>query len=276
MKLKEHVAAIAVAGLAVSALAATAVAANGNTRSAETRSDVAAIKQEQKAAKAVATAVAASDVGDADSFGRNAKWIGLMSSGVIQLTDFADDCLPENFQGGPDDHCVVLNPQPMSTTFSFPDVGRMVIPAKAANSLFCHAQTPIASTLLQNQSAGGMTARITYTPTYTFENPVLADPSLIDPTTGLPFNGKLTQTLSGIRHQLTLQPGENFLGRDDETRFCINGMISKNMLMTSFGLTDAQATKFFTKDTIVTMGITGNAQGVVFSSMINNVRWLGD
>jgi hypothetical protein len=105
---------------------------------------------------------------------------------------------------------------------------------------------------------------------------VLADPSLIDPTTGLPFNGKLTQTLSGIRHQLTLQPGENFWGRDDETRVCINGMISKKMLMTSFGLTDAQATKFFTKDTIVTMGINGNAQGVIFSSMINNVRWLGD
>jgi hypothetical protein len=234
------------------------------------------MKQEQKAAKAVAAAVAASDVGDADSFGRNAKWIGLMSSGVIQLTDFADDCLPENFQGGPDDHCVVLNPQPLATTFSFPDVGRMVIPAKAANSLFCHAQTPISSTLLQNTSGAGMTARVTYTPTYTFENPVLADPSLIDPTTGLPFNGKLTQTLSGISHRLTLQPGENFFGRDDETRFCINGMISKNMLKTTFGLTDAQATKFFTKDTIVTMGISGNAQGVIFSSMINNTRWLGD
>jgi hypothetical protein len=274
MKLKVLVAAIAVAGLAATAV--VAVAASGNARSADVRADVSAIKQEQKAAKAAATLVSASDVGDADSFGRNARWIGLMSSGVIQLTDFADDCLPENFQGGPDDHCVVLNPQPMSTSFSFPDVGRMVIPGKSANSLFCHAQTPISTTLLQNTSGAGMTARITYTPTYTFENPVLADPSLIDPTTGLPFNGKLTQTLSGIRHQLTLQPGENFWGRDDETRVCINGMISKKMLMTSFGLTDAQATKFFTKDTIVTMGINGNAQGVIFSSMINNVRWLGD
>lgn len=274
MKLKVLVAAIAVAGLAATAVAA--VAASGNSRSAEVRADVSAMKQEQKAAKAVATLVAASDVGDADSFGRNARWIGLMSSGVIQLTDYPDDCLPENFQGGPDDHCVVLNAQPALTTFSFPDVGRMVIPAKSANSLFCHAQTPISSTLLQNQTASPYTHRIVYTPTFTFENPVLADPSLIDPTTGLPFNGKLTQTLSGIRHQLTLQPGENFTGRDDETRFCINGMVSKKMLMTSFGLTDAQATKFFTKDTIVTMGITGSAQGVIFSSIINNVRWMGD
>jgi hypothetical protein len=164
MKLKHHVAALAVAGVAVTALAATAVAANGNSRSAETRSDVAAMKQEQKAAKAVAAAVAASDVGDADSFGRNAKWIGLMSSGVIQLTDFADDCLPANFQGGPDDHCVVLDAQPATTAFDFPDIAR----------------------------------------------------------------------------------------------------------------TDAQATKFFTKDTIITMGVSGSAQGVVFSSLVNNVRWMGD
>jgi hypothetical protein len=92
----------------------------------------------------------------------------------------------------------------------------------------------------------------------------------------LPFNGKLTVSLAGIRHQLTLQPNEQFSTRDDDSRVCIAGAISKRALMESYGLTDAQATKFFTKDTIVTMGINGNAQGVIFSSMINNVRWLGD
>jgi len=274
MKLKVLVAAIAVAGLAATAVAA--VAASGNVRSAEVRADVSAIKKEQQSAKAVATLVAASDVGDADSFGRNARWIGLMNSGVIQLTDFADDCLPANFQGGPDDHCVVVNAQPATTTFDFPDVGRMLMPAKASNSLFCHMQTPLGTALLQNQTGSPFTARIVYNPRFTFENPVLADPSLIDPTTGLPFNGKLTQTLPGIRHQLTLQPGESYTGRDDETRVCIAGMVSKRQLMETFGLTDAQATKFFTKDTIITMGVSGSAQGVVFSSLINNVRWMGD
>ena len=123
--------------------------------------------------------------------------------------------------------------------------------------------------------AGAMNARVVYNPVFTFENPVLNDPALINTDTGLPFNGKVVFTLPGIRHQLTLQPGESFQARDDESRVCINGMISKTQLKT-LGLTDTQATNFFKQDTIVTMGINGQAQGVTFSSIINNVRWMGD
>lgn len=272
MKLKVLVVAIAATGLVASA----ALAATAKVRSPAAKAEVRAMKLEMQQAKAEAAAVASADVGDADSFGRNARWIGLMGSGTIYLTDFPDDCLPENFPAGPDDHCVVLNPQPAITNFDFPDVARMVIPAKSSNSLFCHMQTPIGSALLQNQTAGNMTARIVYNPKFTFQNPVLNDPALINPVTGLPFGGQITTTLSGIRHQLTLAPGASFLGRDDETRVCINGMISKRQLMLGFGLSDAQATNFFKHDTVITMGIAGQAQGVVFSSMINNVRWLGD
>jgi hypothetical protein len=278
MKWKVLVAAMVLAGIGASAVAVAANAkARSGVRSAATQAEVRAMRKEFQAAKDTQTAgVAASDVGDADSFGRNVKWIGLMSSGVIYLTDFADECLPENFQGGPDDHCVVLNPQPAITSFNFPDVARMVIPAKSSNSLFCHAQTPISSTLLYNTTAAPISsARVVYNPVFTFENPVLNDPALVDPDTGLPYNGKISFTLPGIRHQLTLQPNEQYLGRDDETRVCINGMISKIQLRAA-GLSDSQATKFFKHDTIVTMGISGQASGVVSSSIINNVRWLGD
>src|SRR6478736_4108040 len=125
MKLKILVSAMVVAGLGASAIA---VAANssGRGRNAETQAEVRAMKKESQDAKAAQTAgVAASDVGDADSFGRNARWIGLMSSGTIFLTDFPDDCDPANFPNGPDDHCIVVNPQPAITTFDFPDVARM-------------------------------------------------------------------------------------------------------------------------------------------------------
>jgi hypothetical protein len=204
--------------------------------------------------------------------------MGLMSSGVIYLTEFPEDCVEDPANPfGPDDHCVVVNAAPAVTTFDFPDVARMTIPAKTSNSLFCHMQTPIASATLRNSTGATMpSARIVYNPYFKFENAVLMDPSLINPNTGLPFNGSLTQTLPGIRHQLTLQPNESFIGRDDETRVCINGMISYRQLVDGFGLSDAQAKEFFKKDTIITMGIAGSAQGVQFSSMINNVRWLGD
>ena len=276
MKLNVLVAAMAIAGLGASAIA---VAGNskGRVRSAATQAEVRSMKKELEQARETQTVgISASTVGDADSFGRNARWIGLMSSGVIQLSDFPDDCDPANFQGGPDDHCVVLNAQPAVTTFNFPDVARMVIPAKASNSLFCHVQTPIASALLQNNTAATIpNARVVYNPVFTFENSTLNDPALINTDTGLPFNGKVEFTLPGIRHQLTLQPNESFTGRDDESRVCINGMISKIQLR-ELGLTDAQATDFFKHDTIVTMGINGSAQGVAFSSIINNVRWMGD
>jgi len=276
MKLKVLVAALVISGLGASAISVAATSRSAHVRSAELEAQVRAMKKENQQAKAQQTAgVSASDVGDADSFGRNVHWMGLMTSGFIQLTDQASDCDPANFQGGPDDHCVVLNAQPAITTFDFPDVGRMMIPAKSANSLFCHMQTPISSGLLQDYATTNLGARVVFNPVFTFQNEVLNDPSIIDPSSGLPYNGKITFTLPGISHQLTLQPGESFFARDDETRVCINGMISKAQLK-SAGLTDAQATNFFKKDTIVTMGINGNARGVVFASIVNNVRWQGD
>jgi hypothetical protein len=274
MKLKVLVVALAVAGMAATTLAANRASNPGlSAFKAQSR----ALRQEAQQAKVEAAAAVGSEVGDAASFGRNARYIGLMSSGTIYLTEFAEECVDDpEFPFGPDDHCVVLNPQPTVTNFDFPDVARMVIPAKASNSLFCHWQTPIASTFLANGTGAQFNARIVYNPYYSFENPVLADPALINPVTGLPFGGKIDTSLPGIRHQLTLQPNESYLGRDDETRACIAGMISKLQLMQTYGLTEAKANEFFKKDTIVTMGISGQAQGVISSSIINNVRWLGD
>ena len=274
MKLKVLVAAIALAGLAATTLAAS----SAKTRTTANKAEARQIRKDMQQAKVEAAAAVGSEVGDPHSFGRYAKYIGLMNSGAIYLTEFAEECVPDpEFPFGPDDKCVVLNPQPAVTTFDFEDVGRMVIPGKASTTLFCHTQTPIASSFLYNGTASPIpSARIVYNPRYTFENVVLADPSLINPLTGLPFNGKITTTLAGIRHQLTLQPNESFLGRDDETRFCIAGMVSKRQLMETYGLTEAKANEFFKKDTLVTMGISGQAQGVISSSLINNVRWLGD
>ena len=275
MKLKLLVAAIAAAGLASTSIAATQ---SKKVASPAQKAEIRAMKKQMAEAKAEAATAAGSEVGDPNSFGRYAKYIGLLNSGVIYFSEFAEACIEDpEFPFGPDDRCVVLDPQPAVTTFDFPDVGRMVIPAKASNSLFCHLQTPIANAYLYNSTAAQMnSARVVFTPNYTFENPVLADPTLINAATGLPFNGKITTTLSSVRHQLTLQPNESYLVRDDSTRACIAGLISKRALVESYGLSEAQATEFFKKDTIVTMGISGQVQGALDASFINNVRWLGD
>jgi hypothetical protein len=276
MKLKALVVALALAGVAATAMAAKAPAQKQDFKAikaemAEARTEM-GLSSSASAKTSGPTPV--SDLGDADSFGRYAKYIGLMSSGAINL---AEDCTPDpSNPPGPDDHCVQLIPQPAMTTFSIHDVARMTIPAKSSNSLFCHWQTPIAVTQWQNLSGAVIpNARIVYTPSYTFENPVLNDPTLIDPATGLPLNGSISVTLSGIRHHETLAPGDIKLERDSDTRSCIAGVMSAAMLR-SYGLSDAQVAKFFASDTKVTMNLNGQAQGVVFSSIIVGTRWMGD
>ena len=224
---------------------------------------------------AEAKAPAAEEVGDADSFGKNVKFAGLMSTGVINL---ASDCTPDpSFPPGPDDHCFVTNPAPALTSFSVTDAARMTIPGKTAQSLFCHWQTPAVIYTFANPTGTYQpNARIVITPSYKIENPVLSDPALIDPNTGLPFNGSFTVTLPGIRHGRSLQPGEFQTERDYGTRACIGGLVSRAALIETYGLSESLADKFFKKDTIITMNITGQGVLVDFASIIYGTRFVSD
>ena len=230
-------------------------------------------RKEIRAMKLEAAAVG-SEVGDPDSFGRNVRFIGTLQSGTVTL---ANDCTPDpSFPPGPDDHCQVLNAAPSSTAFTIPDVGRVVIPGKSAHSVFCHWQTPFVVYQFSNfTGAYQPNARFIVTPSYTIQNPVLNDPALIDPATGLPFGGQFEIALSGIRHSRSLQPGELQTERENATRVCLGGMVSKQMLV-GMGLTSAQADKFFKKDTVVTMNLQGSASMVEFASIIYGVRFVGD
>lgn len=232
-------------------------------------------QKEMSAAVRGDSGTAPSTVGDVNSFGRAVHFMGTMQSGVINITN---DCTPDPANPlGPDDHCVVANPAPALTTFNFTDVGRMVVPAKSANSLFCHWQTPFVVYSFNNSTGVYQpNARFIVTPTYTIQNPVLNDPSLIDPGTGLPFGGSFTVGLSDIRHSRSLQAGEHQVERDNDTRVCLGGMVSKQGLIDGYGLTDAQATNFFKNDTVITMNLQGSVQMVDFASIIYGLRLTGD
>ena len=93
------------------------------------------------AAAAHAAGPAAADVGDADSFGRNVHFIGTSQSGSVSVTSDASNCPPPD-PSLPDDRCLVVNPAPAQTVATFNDIGRIKLPAKATNSLLCHAVTP--------------------------------------------------------------------------------------------------------------------------------------
>jgi hypothetical protein len=248
------------------ATAAQAAAPKLAAERAAARAEVRAIRAE--------AAAAASDVGDADSFGRNVRFIGTMQSGLLSLQN---DCTPDpSAPPGPDDHCVVTTPAPVVTPFHVTDVGRVVIPARAAHSLICHWQTPFVVYAFNNSTGVYQpNARFVVTPGYTIQNEVLNNPALIDPGTGLPFGGSYETGLAGIRESRSLQPGEFQVQRENATRVCLGGIISKQGLI-GMGLSDAQATEFFKHDTVITMHLNGQAQLVDFASIIYGVRFVGD
>jgi hypothetical protein len=212
------------------------------------------------------------DVGDANSFGRNVKWLGLIQTGQVTLTS---DCT--GAPSGPDDRCVLLNAAPAPTTFDLPDIGRMTLPPRSSHSLLCHWLTPIAFYQFHNTTAANANANIRLSPYIIVESDVLDDPLLIDPSTGLPFGGQLESgfaaTLADAR---TLEPGERASMRFGHSRDCIAGFLSKRNLIEGYGLTDAQATQIFRREITLRFGLRGSAAVVGDAFVLYGLRVMGD
>lgn len=212
------------------------------------------------------------EVGDAASFAQPVKWLGLVS-GFVELDT---DCSPDTPTDPPRPQCVVLNPAPAVTSFDRPDLDKITLPGKSARSLICHWQTPIANVSWQNTTASTANARIAIRPYYRIESDVLADPSLINPQTGLPFAGGFESTLTSVSESQPLGAGQSQSRFYTSTRSCIGGLVSRNFLTQSLGLSDAVAEAIFSKPITIRVGLRGNAQLVQFASINVGTRFVGD
>lgn len=223
-----------------------------------------------------ARAVGRDDVGDADSFGRALKWLGSAQMNI----DLADSCpapVPGTTVGSA---CAELQPLPAFTSFAFEDVARITLPEKTSNSLLCHWFSPYLGIVYSNPNPPGgapVIARLWYQPTLTVENAVLDDPAMIDPTTGLPFNGRLTTSMTNFESFEVPLPADTQISvRERDTATCIGGFVSRHALIQTWGLTEAQAKQFFKHPITVRMNISGNAQYVESANMIFGLRIIGD
>lgn len=257
--------------------------AEGAPRSAPTRAraDVAArsgdllppatqlrLTRSKRLATTAAGAVAVEDVGDADSFGRPLKWLGVTNA-FLTLAASCDPADPAP--------CRVLSPSPASTAFDVPDAVRIRLPAKASNSLLCYWFSPVLTVNYQNATAAPVIARLVLNPTLTVESPVLADPALIDPGTGAPFGGRLeTGMTSAERFEVPLAPGVSFTERTRDSAVCIAGFLTRRNLIDGYGLTPAQADEVFKQPMTVRLNLRGSAQHVGHASMVFGLRIIGD
>ena len=223
------------------------------------------------AAAAATAAPTAAEVGDADSFGNHVIYLGVASTPSITFK--------ENCTIGPPpapNRCVTLNAQPAATTFRQDKLDTIKLPEKATHSLLCLAVTPSISFTFNNQTGVAQPmARFSARPIVVVENEVLNDPSLIDPTTGLPFNGRITMPLATYTESRNMAAGEReykqmFLSRD-----CIDG-ISRSALTQVYGLPPAVASDFFMHPIRLVFGVEGEAQLVEIAGFYLGVRVYGD
>jgi hypothetical protein len=213
------------------------------------------------------------DVGDADSFGKKVIYEGLAQSGQVVATE---DCSVVTGLG-PDDRCVTINPQPAVTTFDFTDLGRMTLPAKSTADLLCFHATTFESWDFVNGGASPDDAQLSYSESVTIENDLLDDPSLVDPTTGAPFNGSLTVSIGPSRFEnMTLQPGADISRSQIGSRTCIGGAISKKALSETYGLPDSIVDKFFKQPITIRLNLTGRMRLATDASLMFGVRFYGD
>jgi hypothetical protein len=211
--------------------------------------------------------VTVDDVGDVDSFGRNLRWLGVTQMEAALTTDCSTWTEPG---------CQVITPGAF-TSFNFTDLARIRLPPRATKSLLCHWVSPLVTVSYQNAGTFQVNALLRYSPTLTIENEVLNDPSLINPMTGLPFGGRLETGLTSSEfYEVPLAPGTQFTERNRDSAVCIAGFLSKRALIDNYGLSDAQATAFFQRETMVRMNLSGAVNHVTDASFIFGLRIVGD
>ncbi len=137
-------------------------------------------------------ALTASDVGEPDSFGKNAKFLGTVRSGIFLLT--SDCSVAAVGVLGPDDRCYVVTDPTIQTTYNELDLGRITIPGKSADNILYGISAASHVYFMSNNGTTSSLGRVNFVPSITMESVAFNDPSAIDPATGLPMNGSLRTT----------------------------------------------------------------------------------
>lgn len=217
-----------------------------------------------------AAAPSVEDVGDPDSFGRNVTWLGVEQMNI----DLVDTCPTDPIL---DYACEELAPWPATTHFELDDVASIVLPKKASKTILCHWFSPYLQLNWNNPGGATELGTLYYQPTLTIENPLLDDPALINPMTGLPFGGVLETSMSSTEQIVVpLAPGMSYFEVRRDTATCIAGFVTKRNLVGSYGLTESQANQFFKEPMTIRMNIRGHATHLASMNAFFGLRVMGD
>ena len=208
----------------------------------------------------------AEDVGDLGSFGHAALYMGAATGGVT----LRPSCAPDEI------NCFVLNPAPASTHFEAEDICRIKLPKKATKTIIYPALNFFVSYQLHNTTGVDQPQGLfAFTATLTIESDALLDPSIIDPLTGLPANGKLVNQFTYVyRDDRSMENGDRQRQRMTLVRVG-NAGINKAALI-SQGLSPAVVDNLFNSAMTISMSISGDAKLATDGFVTGNMRLFGD
>jgi hypothetical protein len=221
----------------------------------------------------------AQDVGDAESFGHSALYMGATSgfeSLVPAGTCPAPTPTPSPVPNG-DTFCDELNPAPATTSFSHDNICRINLPKKATRTVIYPVLNMFVSYQLQNSTGVDQPSGLfRFTAGITIQSTALNDPACVDPGTGLPCGGKVTLLFNyNYRDDRTMKDGDRQRLNETLVRAGNTGL-TKQQFRDAFGLSAATTDALFAGPMTVQLDLFGSARLVTDASITCNMRLFGD
>lgn len=210
------------------------------------------------------------ETGDQDSFGRPLRWMGVVTTRPIAIQETCPPSHPVP--------CMAVNLNIYGQQIAeFRELGRITLPPRSVNSTLCPWLTPdVRATFANDLSPSRIDASLTITPSITVSNDVLRAPGLIDPDTGQPLNGKLELFARSIRLEQRLDYADHQSQTYSATRTCVNGILTRRMLIEVYGLSPRQANAFFSKPITLSTNATLVTEHVTLGTVLYSMRFVGD
>jgi hypothetical protein len=221
----------------------------------------------------------AADVGDAETFGHSALYMGAASG--FQTLEPTGACpaptpTPSPIPNG-DSFCDELNPAPALTTFSHNNICRINLPKKASRNVIYPVLNVFLSYQLQNSTGVDQPQGLLFfTAGITIVSDALNGPDCIDQNTSAPCGGKLTLLFNySFRDDRAMKDGDRQRLRETLVRAGNTGL-TRQQFRDSFGLTAATVDALFAGPMTVQLDLSGGAKLVTDASITCNMRLFGD
>jgi len=229
-----------------------------------------------------ASAPSVDDVGDADSFGSNAHFMGAASGFIVLQTDPCTTPTPTPTPSPPSvnpangNQCFQITDTSVTTSFDAENSARINLPGGAAKTIIYPMLTFFYTYNMNNTTGASAQARFQFSANITIVSAVLNDPSCIDPNTSAPCGGQLTFqfTPNRVFDDRHLDTAEHAQVRMTLTRAGVAGISRANLI--GQGLPPVLVDKLFKNPMTLQLNVVGTAKNVDSANVTDNMRLFGD